>query len=241
MPETGIIPNIENFDILISSCQGYSSRYNPSNNKIKIPALQTIQTNAGQSILALDDLATPRSNTIAARVTNYVTLPPYCTRIVNALAASEDVDKRIVQVAQTYVRKIRGERKSKKILNPSPTDAKQISASQRSYFNQAEFFHKLITFVLAQPTYAPNETELKEAALTAFHTLLCQLNQDAIDADTPWLSALNTRNQILYAPKTGMIDIALAVKKYVRSVKSITKEEYNQISKLVFTRPKKKK
>ena len=241
MAETGIIPNLENFDKLISSCIVYDTRYNTSNNLIKIPALQTVQTNALQVVHDVTTQEIPRANVINARQALFVQLPPYVTNIISALSASEDVDKRTIADARVWVRKIRGERRSKKILNPSPEDPKQISASQRSYANQAEFFDTFITFVLSQPNYLPNETELKETALKAFEESLRQANKDAIDADTPWLNAIAARDVVLYATKTGLVDRALATKKYVRSVKAITPEEYAQISGLVFTRPRKKK
>ena len=49
------------------------------------------------------------------------------------------------------------------------------------------------------------------------------------------------RNNALYATDTGIVDLAEEVKKYVKSVKTITLPEFRQISGLKFTRPKKKK
>ena len=241
MAETGIIPNLENFDKLISACIGYDTRYNPSNNLLKILALQTVQTNALQVVQDVTDQEIPRANVINARQALFVQLPPYVTNIISALSAAEKVDKRTIADARVWVRKIRGERRSKKILNPSPDDPKQIAASQRSYANQAEFFDKFITFVLSQPNYLPNETELQETALRDFETKLRKANEHAVDADTPWLNAIAARDLVLYAPDEGLVDRALASKKYVRSVKAITPEEYSQISGLKFTRPRKKK
>ena len=241
MAETGIIPNLENFDKLISACIGYDTRFNPANNKIKIPALQTVQTKAQQAVQDVNAEETPRANVINGRQSLYAELPPYVTNIISALSASENVDKRTIADAMVWVRKIRGERRSKKILNPAPEDPKQISASQRSFSNQVEFFDKFITFVLSQPNYLPNEPELQETALRAFEVKLRKANEDAVDANTPWLNALAARDVILYAPVNGLVDLALATKKYVRSVKAITPEEYAQIAGLRFTRPKKKK
>jgi hypothetical protein len=241
MSETGIIPNIEHFKTLISSCEGYTTRYQPSNPKLLIPNLQTIHTNAKNAVDEVTTETTPRTNVINARQLLFAQLPPYATRIIAGLSACEKITKATIDDAKFYLRKIRGERKSKKILNPAPEDPKQISVSQRSYQNQAEFFTKLISFVLSQPTYTPNETELKEPALKAFATSLDNANDDAIEANTPWLNALIARDLILYAPETGLVDIALAVKKYVKSVKDITSEEYALISGLEFTRPRKKK
>lgn len=240
MAETGIIPNIEKFATLIASCQGYSTRYNPVNPKLIITALQTVHTNAIDSVDDVTNLASPRTNVINARQDLFALLPPYATRIIASLSVSVNIKKNTLDDAKYFLRKIRGERKSKKILNPSPENPQQISASQRSYQNQAEWFSKLINFVLSQPTYAPNETELKDAALHAFETSLENTNDAAINANAPWLQALINRDIILYAPETGLVDVAFDVKKYVKSVKEISAEEFALISGLRFTRPKKK-
>ena len=130
--------------------------------------------------------------------------------------------------------------KAKKPSTHHPTTPKQISASQRSYYNQAAFFDKFITFILNQPTYIPNEIELQEASHHDFSTQLHAANKATDLSDTPWLNALSARDIIFYTPTTGLVDRALAVKKYVHSVKTITPEDYSQISGLIFTRPNKR-
>ena len=237
--ETGHAINIENFTIEITACQGYTTRYQPSNSKLKIPHLLSVKTAATTAMQTITAQATPRLNILIARHTLFSDLSKYATRIVCALKSSENMDQHTVDYAMTFVRKIHGERKSKKILNPTPADPKQISASQRSYTNQVEFYSKLINFVLVQPTYLPYETDLQETALTTYETQLHNANTAAIDVNISWNNALIARNQILYAPKTGLVDLALAVKKYVQSVKTITKVEYSLISYLKFHRPPK--
>ncbi len=159
---------------------------------------------------------------------------------MNAFDATEAVTDAQVKDAKTIVRKIRGARKSKKILNHGPDDPIQISASQQSYANQIMHFAELIGLVAAEPTYNPNETELQTANLGLFITDLGTANQKVITTQQPYLDALNKRNVILYTPKTGLVDLALEVKKYVKSVPTITPAEFKQISGLKFSRLKKK-
>lgn len=239
--ETGHAKNIQNFETLINRCLGYDTRFNPANNLLKIPALQTVLSDAGTAMENVDLAATPRTNAINDRQALFVEMSKLATRVNDGLAASEDVTKRTLEDAKTYIYKIRGERKSKKILNPAPEDPKQISASQRSFANQVEHFEKLIQLATSQPKYIPNETELQKVSLEDFEQQLRDANSACIAVDTPWLNAIAARNLVLYAEVTGLVDRALAVKKYVRSVKEITLEEYRQISGLKFTRPRKKK
>lgn len=238
--ETGHAKNLANFETLINRCLGYDTRYNPSNPLLKITAMQTILSDGGTALANVETQKIPRTNAINDRQQLYDEMQKLSTRIIDALIASENVTRLTVADALTIARKIRGERKSKKILNPKPEDPKQISASQRSYANQVEFFSRLYTFALSQPTYTPNETDLQETSLKAFEQQLRDANSACIAADTPWLNAIAARDVVFYAAATGLVDRALAVKKYVRSVKDITPEEYAEISGLYFKRPKKK-
>jgi len=238
--ETGIAVNISNFFTMISRCQGYSLRYNPSNSTIKIVNLQTLGSNANTALTTFDNSKPAYVNAVNARENFLADHKKFSTRILNAVAASTNVQANTVADVKTINRKLQGGRKDKKILNPTPDDAKQISASQQSYTQITESFEKLFALVSSIPTYTPNETDLQVASLNTYLTQLKSANAAVIAATTPMLVAMEARNQVLYAPATGLVDIALEVKKYVKSVKAITLAEYREISGLKFTRPKKK-
>lgn len=238
--ETGHAVNFNNFNTLITRCTGYSGRYNPSNNNLKLTSLQSIYSAAGISLQHTVQLKPAWDNAINQRQQLFADMVKLATRIINAFDASEDVTDQQVKDAKTIIRKIRGERKSKKNLNPGPDDPVQISVSQQSYANQAFHFGELVGIVSAVATYTPNETELQSANLLLFLTSLNTANQNVVTAQQPYLDAVTERNTVMYAAKTGMVDIALEVKKYVKSVSSITPAEFKQISGLKFSRPRKK-
>ena len=50
----------------------------------------------------------------------------------------------------------------------------------------------------------------------------------------PISNARITRNDILYKEKTGIVDIALDVRAYVKSIYGATSPQYKQVSKLSF-------
>ena len=237
--ETGHAVNLVNFQTLASRCIGYGSRYNPTNPRLQLANMQTIGTSV---LAALQNVATAKpawDNAINIRQTIFADMVKGSTRIINAFEVTENVTDKQVDDAKTIVRKIRGERKSKKIVNPSPDDAVQISASQQSYANQILHFIELVGFVSAEPAYAPNETELQVAELQAFQQTMGDAMDDVINTQNPYLAALVQRNTLMYAPTTGLVDVALDAKKYVKSVSTISKQEYQQISGIKFTRPKK--
>ena len=238
--ETGHAVNYSNFNLLITRSTGYGARYSPANTLITIPALQTVYANAGTALQHIAPFKPGWDNAINQRQQLFADMVKLCTRIINAFDATEAVTDAQVKDARAILRKIRGARKGKTNLNPGPDDPVQISVSQQSYANQVMHFGELVGIVTAEPTYAPNETELQSASLVTFLSSLHTANQNVANAQQPYLDALTERNTVFYATKTGLVDRALEVKKYVKSVNTITKEEFNQISGLKFSRPKKK-
>ncbi len=245
--ETGHAKNVANFEDLISFCTGYGTAYNPSKAAIQIPSLQALRTTAQNDLSLLTSVNSIFINATNARQAVFNPLKPLATRIVNALDASEASD-RLVNDAKTINRKIQGTRSHSKLTkadagkteDATTEEPKTISVSQQSYDSLIENFKKLIELVASEPTYAPNEPELQVATLTAQATDLEAKNTAVIDTTTKLSNARITRNKTLYNKDTGLVDIAGEVKKYVKSVFGATSPQYKQVSKISFTRPKKK-
>jgi hypothetical protein len=66
--------------------------------------------------------------------------------------------------------------------------------------------------------YAPNETELAIASLESLLIDLKNANNDVFKVNTIALKYRTERNHGLYDINTGVIDISLACKKYVRGL-----------------------
>lgn len=56
-----------------------------------------------------------------------------------------------------------------------------------------------------------------------------------INAETPLSTARIARNEVLYKQNTGIVDITVDVKNYVKSVFGATSPQYKLISNLKFT------
>lgn len=248
--ETGHAKNVANFETLISSCTGYGTAYNPSKNNLKIPQLQTLLTNSKNALQSVKTNWTTFENARNARETALAPAPikKFCTRIFNALEAT-DASKLTVDDAKTINRKIQGKRADKKQTppvtppvggtTPTPPEVIQISVSQQSYDSLIDNFNKLIACLSAEPLYVPNETDLKVTALNTTLTNYKTLNTTVINASVPYKNAIIARNSVLYQDIAGLVDVALEVKKYVKSVFGATSPQYKQISKLEFKRIKK--
>jgi len=103
-----------------------------------------------------------------------------------------------------------------------------------SYDNRLDNFDKLIQLLSSIPLYTPNEAELKVASLKNLYTDLKTKNTAVINAITPLSNARISRNETLYKADIGLVDTALDVKTYIKSLFGATSPQYKQISKLEF-------
>ena len=243
--ETGHAKNVASFEVLTSSCIGFGTDYNPSNTNLKIPQLQTTLTTAKSALQTVKTTGTAFENARNARELVVAPAPvkKFCTRILNSLQAT-NATKLTVDDAKTINRKIQGKRaddkKNPPLAPPAegdstiPPEINQISVSQQSYDSLIDNFSKLVVCVAAEPSYIPNENDLKVTALNTTLTNFKTLNTAVINASTPYKNAMITRNKVLYQETTGLVDTALEVKKYVKSVFGATSPQYKQISKIEF-------
>ena len=234
--------NVSNLEDLISKCVGYGTAYNPSNAAIAIVALNILLTNGTNENLAVIVAETAFKIAIKDRIIAFKGLKKLCTKIVNGLESS-GASKEVVDNAKSINNKIQGKRVVAKVTPPPDSTVplhKYISVSQQSFDSLINNFLKLIQLVSSEPLYAPNENPLKVASLNTYYNDLVAKNTAVINANTPYCNALVLRNRVLYKPDTGLVDIALATKKYVKSIFGATNPNYKLISGIKFTRPRKK-
>ncbi len=238
--ETGHAKNVANFDDLISFVTAYGATYNPSKAAIKLTALQTLSTNAKNAISAVNATMPALSNAIAAREVAFEPLNKLITRVSNAIKAT-DTTKQVDENVKTLVRKIQGTRAKPKATEAEKAAAaaegkviKEISSSQMSFDSRLDHFDKLIKLLTSLTLYAPNEAELKVTALTALYNDLKTKNTAVVNATAPLSNARITRNDILYKPNTGLVDIAIDTKTYIKSVFGASSPQYKQVSGLEF-------
>ena len=243
--ETGHAKNVANFEDLISFCNGYGATYNPSKDALTIGKLQDLQAKAKASLQQTKTTKTSFDNATNARQLAFKDLKPLATKIVNALSVS-GATTLAVDDAKTINRKIQGAKANGGTKTPAipadpnapaPTD-KTISTSQQSYDSLIDHYTKLIEAVSQDANYKPNETELKTATLQTKLDGLKTSNTDLINGFTSWSNARINRNTTLYNPLTGLVQTALEVKKYVKSVFGATSPQFKQVSGLEFTNVK---
>ena len=239
--ETGHAKNVANFEDLILFCTGYGAAYNPSKNSIKLASLNTLLTDARTILTDVTQKVTTFNIATNNRQDVFKNLKPLSTRIINALSATDTLEKTI-EDAKLFNKKIQGTKTKKKTTDPiDPTnttlpDAKTISTSQQSYDQLKEHFSKLISLLASESNYIPNETDLQ---LVTLNSLLSNMQTANTNVSNSYVEISNSRierNKILYAENTGLYDTAMEVKKYVKSIYGATSPQYKQVGGIKFTK-----
>ena len=233
--ETGHAKNVANFETEIAFCIGYGATYNPSNPDLEIPNLQAKWEAAKLKLKAVKITKEPFDSITGARQLIFKPLKPFATRVINSLIAQK-VPTTVIKDARTLIRKMTGKRASE--TTSTTPEENRISVSQQSYDRLADTFDELIVLAQTEPQYNPNEDDLKIPALETFLQQLKTANTSVRNAYVPYSNAMIARDKELYQVEKGLVDIALEVKNYVKSVFGANSPQYRQISTLEFSRPK---
>ncbi|UOK42402.1 MULTISPECIES: hypothetical protein [Flavobacterium] len=238
--ETGHAKNIANFQNLIQFVVGYGAAYNPSKNTLKIPQLNTIATNSNTKLADVIAKNTAFNNAVNDRINSFKGLKTLSTRLVNALETT-NASKEKIKDAKGFNRKIQGRRASamQTVSDPSSLAPSKISTSQQSYDNLIQHFAGLVATLQSEVSFTPNEVELKLTALTAKQADLVAKNIAVASAYTAISNSRISRDKSLYDNGTGLVDTAVEVKKYVKSLFGTSSPEFAQIKGIVFRKVRK--
>jgi len=234
--ETGHAINVANFQLVIDFVVGYGIAYKPTNTLLTLVNLNTKLDAERINLTGVITKSTDYDDAVNDRAIEFSNLRTLSTRIVNSLAVTDASDQKIDD-ARVYNRKIQG-RRAKPIppVVPGTPAPNTISASQQSYTQLVQHFDGLISVVNTEPTYTPNEIDLKVTTITTKAALMLTKNNAVGTAFAGIGKARNARNKGLYTIKTGLVDIAAGVKDYVKSLYGYSSPEFKQISKIKFTK-----
>ena len=239
--ETGHAKNVANFEKLVAETSAFGTAFNPSKAALKLAELNAQLATARAAIAAVNSAEPAYKNAVSARDAAFAPIGKLITRINNALKAS-DTTIQEDESALTLVRKLQGRRATakktedeKKAAAAEGKEIVEISSSQMSFDSRLDNFDRLIKLLSSIPAYAPNEADLKVEALTALYNDLKAKNMAVINAETPLSTARIARNEVLYKQNTGIVDITVDVKNYVKSVFGATSPQYKLLSNLKFT------
>ena len=232
--------NVANFDVLIAFVLSYLDVFKPSKTAIQLPSLQHVSQNAKNAMKIVYDAFSVKSGAIAARKVAFAPFSKLITRVINSLE-STDTSRVVDDQARTIVRKLQGTRatprktkEEKKLLEAEGKEVNEKSNSQLGFDDRVANFDKLISLLASIPLYTPNEPELQVAGLTAHYNDLKTLNDAVVNTKQGHDNAMLLRDEIFYQKNTGLVDLGLDTKSYIRSLFGASSPEYKQISKLRF-------
>jgi hypothetical protein len=238
--EKGHGKNAANFEQLTAYTASLGLAYNPSNPLIRHDALQTLLAKANESLNSVNTAISANSGAVAAREAAFGSLNKLITRVCNSYRSC-GADPEDAQNLISVAKKLKGIRVSaklteeeKKELAANGIERKQISAAQTSYDSRLYNFDKFVKLLASNSLYVPNEEELKIASLVALHNDLKAKNTAAMESAARLINARAARNNVMYAGKTGMVDVSLEVKYYLKSLDGAAGPKYKAISKLSF-------
>ena len=238
--ETGHAKNVANLQDLISFVTGYGATYNPTKNALKLPQLTALYTASQASLADVVTKNTAYNNKVNERVVAFKDLKSLSTRLINALQTTDATSEKIAD-AKAFNKKMQGIR-AKAVETPSDSNApapNTISTSQQSYDQQIQHLAGIISVLQSEPSYAPNENDLKIVTLTAKQTDLTAKNSAVAIAYANVSNSRIARDKTIYGEDTGLFDIATEVKKYIKSVFGATSPQFAQVKGIEFTKKRK--
>jgi hypothetical protein len=238
MAETGHVKNVENLQKAIGFATGWGANYAPSNPMLAIGAMTALQA-AGEA--RLDDVQaqrTPYRNATAACDDLFDPLSKRTTRIMKTLKASGVADS-VQEDADTYARKIKGERKEPAVKDDPATPGideskKSHSASQMSRAQRLENFNSLRSLLDAQPLYAPNETDLQTVTLKTYAQDMEAAMDTVGSTFVPFSNARADRDDVLYDNDENVYKTGTLFKTYVEGAFGRSSSEWQQVKALEF-------
>ncbi len=238
--ETGHAQNVAKLGELNSSIITFGVIYDPPKESLKLISLQALEQKGKDVISAVHAAFANFSKAITAREFAFETLPKLVTRVINSLKAC-DTTEQVDESAKSIARKIQGKRASarktvdeKAASRVAGVELIEHSSSQMSFDSRLDNLDKLIKLLFTVKEYTPNEPELKVESLTALLNDLRMKNTAVVTAASQLRSARLSRNEILYKTNSGIVDIAMDVKSYIKSLFGASSQQYKQVSKLEF-------
>jgi hypothetical protein len=246
--ETGHARNVANFQNLVNAVANMGDAYKPTNDLIKLPALQKKLASSQAANSAVKDPLAQYNRVVSERAGLFQPLNGRTTQLL-AIFQGTDALQQVKDFAKTTANKIRGSKgKAKQEAPPPPADEDpnappsevkeegNHSVSQRSFVMQTDNFETFIGILAAEPSYKPAEENLQVATLQALLASM-KAHNNSVDISFKALKKVRTvRNTEFYTAKTGLVDVALAVKNYTKGAFSTKDERYKGIKGLKFAR-----
>ncbi|MGJ8593597.1 MAG: hypothetical protein ACSHXF_13680 [Aquaticitalea sp.] len=229
--ESGHSSNVRNFAVLKQAVIGFGPDYVSPNPLYALANLELIYTEANQSIEKVTNKKSLYGIDIDAQTMAYKQLKKDSTRTKNMFTIC-DVPVEAIKRMESINNLIQGER----IIKLKKNDTKdRVSTSHQSKANQISHVNELLELLDAYPQYSA-PADISVAAWTSKRDAMAS-TLDAVTVTNNGLKmARLDRNKTIYAPTTGMIEVAYGVKKVVLAIFGSRSPQYRMVSGIEFSR-----
>ncbi|MCB0490221.1 MAG: hypothetical protein KDC99_17205 [Cyclobacteriaceae bacterium] len=234
------VKNVEAFEGFVGSCTGFGDKYNPGLPKLRLDALSVLLVNARKALASVHEKKTDYDRVTNEREVFFRDIPRLAASVILTLDAS-GVKAETLHDAKGFYRLLLGRRAKVKALEPTPEGempARSPRVAQLSYESKTDHFARLVQLVSTSPNYAVNEPELSVPGLKATVKKMYSLNSAVVKARVALGNARITRNETLYSTDEAIYMVGRSARKYVRAIFGQNSEEFRQVRRFVFTKPR---
>jgi hypothetical protein len=232
--------NIKNFEIIVSFCEKLGAKYNPPVEKLKVLVMKDrlnevrLMHNDYIASRAKKELAINGKKAVYDRIK---TVAKGAKNLFDITKASETSKADV----RSYVQLITGSNVRSKKKKDGTIDEKSISNSHLGFSEVLDNFVELVFYLKASEDYTPNETYLKTASLDALIPKANAAFTDVAEKSVTANQLMIRRDFGLYGEITGLVDISLSCKKYVRALCGNRSQEAKALSAIKLKRIKRMK
>ena len=233
---TGHAKNVAMFKEVIIILTNMNGKWNPVNDKLKLPNLAGIHVACDTKLSVVNDAIAADKIKTAARASAYDPLNMLVRRVVAAMKSCE-MDAAVIDRAKSVkdlidglnvnlmAAKRRREAVKRELLLVTeggvvPEAPKTHSVSQQSFDEKLSNFKKLIALLDTAGNYATNQPDLSIVALNAFADTLSVANHETNDAYDLLDIQRRERNEMLYGDTNSIDSIVALIKNELESVES---------------------
>lgn len=215
--ETGHVVNLANFKKIIERCEEFGDTYAPANAEITLANMTAKWTAAdilhSAYITALEATKIPVND----REILFEEIRKIAVRTVN-IYASTKASKAAIKDARGFLIKFSGTNVRIPKMEDGTPDPKYVSNSQTSYVKKVEHLEMLIGLYKNDTNYTPNEALLQIANLEELLAKAKTANSGLQDVIAQAIKSRIDRDHALYDIGTGLYDLSVACKRYVRGL-----------------------
>lgn len=236
--ETGHYKNVASSNLLIKSVELIKEDYDPSKELITVASLKSYQSKGESFMESVRESKNHWSTIVDQRQLGFKNVRTFSTRIMGILSGT-NLSAKTIETARSINNKIQGV----KLIKPKEADieeeeknpdAKKHSVSRQSYDSMYENFSDLVSLLRMSPGYDPNKKEFKIENLEAYAEGLLAHTDNMDQATVSLTEARRLRNEFMYTPETGFVDVMLDAKDFIKGIYGAKSEKFLEINKIKF-------